>query len=95
MAVGPAEPRLSANVWETADDTPVFWSAVDRGIIAAMSTMLSQLMVLYAASTLRKHPVKMVSSAAMITAVTGATGTKSNTIMAIISSIIAAATGAL
>ena len=45
MAVGPAEPRLSANVCETADDTPVFWSAVDKGIIAAMSTMLSQLMV--------------------------------------------------
>ena len=44
---------------------------------------------------LRKQPVNTISMAAIITAVTGATGIKSNTIMATINSMMAAATGAL
>ena len=39
-------PRLSTSVPDTISDTPVFSSAVDIGIIAAISTILSQLMVL-------------------------------------------------
>ena len=76
-------------------DVPVFSSAVDIGIIAANNTIVSQLIVLYAASTLRTQPVTTISTAAIITAVTAATGIKSNTIIATISTIIAAATGAL
>ena len=76
-------------------DIPVFSSACDIGIIAANSTMVSQLIVLYAASMLRTQPVRTMSTDAMSTAVTGAIGMKSKTISAIISSIIAAATGAL
>ena len=45
-AVGPIEPKLSTNVCETSAEAPVFSSAVDIGIIAAISTILSQLMVL-------------------------------------------------
>ena len=63
--------------------------------IAAMSTILSQFIVLYAASTLRKHPVSTINIPAIITAVTGATGIKSNTIINTINTMIAAATGAL
>ena len=54
-------------------DRPVFSNAVAMGIIAAMSTMLSQLTVLYAAPTLRRQPVMTISNAATMTAVTGAT----------------------
>ena len=82
-------------MWDIAADAPVFSSATDMGIMAAMSTTLSQLIVLYAASTLRKQPVSTISTAAIITAVTGATGMKSNTIMATMSSIMQAAKGAL
>ena len=45
-AVGPIAPRLSTKVCETSAEAPVFSSAVDIGIIAAISTILSQLMVL-------------------------------------------------
>ena len=44
--VGPKLPKVETRADDTAADTPVFSSAVDIGIIAAMSTMLSQLMVL-------------------------------------------------
>ena len=45
-AVGPKAPKLSTRVCDTKAETPVFSRAVDMGIMAAMSTMLSQLMVL-------------------------------------------------
>ena len=89
---GPNPPRLLTKVLEMNSDAPVFSSAIDMGIMAAMSTIDSQLMVLYAASTLRKQPVSTINTAAIITAVTGATGMKSNTIMATISAMMAAAT---
>ena len=65
------------------------------GIIAAKRTIVSQFIVLYAASTLRRQPVTTIRTAAIITAVTGAMGMKSNTIIAIIRSMMAAAIGAL
>ena len=83
------------NDWDTRAEAPVLVRATDMGIMAAMSTMLSQLMVLYAASTVRKQPVRIISTAAISTAVTGATGMKSNTIMATMATMTAAATGAL
>ena len=94
-AIGPMSPNADTSPWLTIAETPVFSSAVAIGIMAAMRTMLSQLMVLYAASTLRKHPVTTISKPAAMTAVTGAIGMKSNTITAIIASIIIAASGAL
>ena len=68
---------------------------MDIGSIAAKSTMVCQLMVLYAASTLRTHPVMTISTAARSTDVTGATGIPSTTIITIIAIMIAAAIGAL
>ena len=76
-------------------DTPVFSRAIDIGSMAAISTILSQLMVLYAASTLRKQPVSTINTAAIIIAVTGAIGMKSNTIAIIIRSMMIPANGAL
>ena len=93
--IGPNVPRLSTSKLDTIVDAPVFSKAVDIGIMAAISTILSQFMVLYAASTLRKQPVRIIKTLAMSTAVTGATGMKSNTISTIISSMMAAANGAL
>ena len=78
-----------------ADDAPVFSNAVDMGSIAPKSTMLSQLMLLYAASTLRTHPVNTMATAASITAVTGATGMNGKAITATIATMIKAAKGAL
>ena len=80
-ANGPYTPNPLTNELDMYSDAPVFSNAKDIGIIAAMSTILSQLMVLYAASTLRKQPVNTINKPAMMTAVTGATGMKSNTIM--------------
>lgn len=57
--------------------------------------MLSQFIVLYAASTLQKHPENTINKPAMATATTGEIGIKSNTMTTIMSSIMAAATGAL
>ncbi len=65
------------------------------GNIAPNNTIVSQFIVLYAASTLRKQPVNTIKTAEIMTAVTGATGMKSKTIIAIIKSMIAAAMGAL
>ena len=78
-----------------SSDTPVFCKAVDMGNMAPNRIMLSQLMVFNAASTLRKHPVKIMATAASITAVTGAMGMKSNAMAATIANIITAAMGAL
>ena len=94
-SMGLYPPSVETSEPEIHSETPVFCSATDIGIIAAMSTMLSQLIVLYAASTLRKQPVSTISRPAIITAVTGAMGMKSNTMTAIIASMIIAATGAL
>ena len=93
ITVGWKPPNELSNEDDTHPEIPVFSKAVDIGIIAAMSMMLSQLMVLYAASTLRKHPVNTVKRPAIMTAVTGAT--MLNAIAAIIPIIITAATGAL
>ena len=82
-------------MFEIQAEAPVFSSASDMGIMAAISTTLSQLIVLYAASTLRMQPVSTMRMAAIMTAVTGSTGMKSNTIMATINSIMTPATGAL
>lgn len=57
--------------------------------------MLFQFIVLYAASTLRKHPENTINKPAMATATTGEIGIKSNTMATIMSSIMATATGAL
>lgn len=45
-AIGPKVPRLPTSRPDTNVEAPVFSRAVDMGIMAAMSTMLSQLMVL-------------------------------------------------
>ena len=44
--VGPIEPSDSTKDLEMMAETPVFSSAIDMGIMAAISTILSQLMVL-------------------------------------------------
>ena len=68
---------------------------MDIGSIAAKRTIVCQLMVLYAASTLRTQPVITIMTAARSTAVTGATGMLSTTIITIIAIMIRAAIGAL
>lgn len=45
-ATGPTCPSEETRVWLTSADTPVFSKAVAMGIMAAISTTLSQLMVL-------------------------------------------------
>ena len=45
-ATGPNVPMLPTNASDIRVEAPVFSNAVDIGIMAAMSTMLSQLMVL-------------------------------------------------
>ena len=91
----PLEPNVLTIKSAIAVDTPVFSSAVDIGSIAAKSTMVCQLIVLYAASTLRTHPVMTINIAASNTAVTGATGIESTTIITIMAIMISAAIGAL
>lgn len=91
----PLEPKVLTIKSAIAVDTPVFSNAVDIGSIAAKSTMVCQLIVLYAASTLRTQPVMTINIAASSTAVTGATGIESTTIMTIIANMISAAMGAL
>ena len=76
-----------------ASEVPVFSSATDIGSMAAISTMLSQLIVRYASSTLRRHPHSTIRTAAISTAATA--GTQLNTMAAIISSMMPAASGAL
>ena len=94
-APGPTEPRADTSEWETIAETPVFSKATDIGIMAAMRIILSQFMVLYAASTFLKHPQITINNAATVTAVTGAMGMKSKTIAATIANIMTAAKGAL
>ena len=76
-----------------ASEAPVFSSATDIGSMAAINTMLSQLIVRYASSTLRRQPHNTIRTAAINTAATA--GTQLNTMAAIISSIMPAARGAL
>ena len=93
ITVGWKPPSDLSNDADTHVEMPVFSKAMDIGIMAAMSIILSQFIVLYAASTLRKQPVSTVSNPAITTAVTGAT--MLNAIVTIIAIIITAAIGAL
>ena len=53
-----------------ASEAPVFSSATDIGSMAAINTMLSQLIVRYASSTLRRQPHNTIRTAAINTAAT-------------------------
>ena len=94
-SLGPLPPSPSTMAFARISDTPVFSRARDIGSMAAKRTIVSQLIVLYAASTLRMHPVIIIITAARSTAVTGATGMLSTTIRSIMAIIITAAMGAL
>ena len=92
---GPLLPSPDTMRFAIISETPVFSRAVDIGSMAAKRTIVCQLMVLYAASTLRTQPVITMRMAARRTDVTGATGMLSTTIITTIPIIMAAAIGAL
>ena len=83
------------NISETIPETPVLSRAKAIGNIPAMRTMLSQLMVLYAASTFRKAPEITINNEAIRIAISGEIGIKSNIIAITIAIIIIPAMGAL
>ena len=72
MILGPLPPSQPTMESAMALDTPVFSSAMDIGSIAAKSTIVCQLMLLYAASMLRTQPVTTIRTAARSTDVTTA-----------------------
>ena len=94
--MGPYARNISTSEVAIHAEIPVFDNAVDMGIMAAISTMLSHPIILYAASTLRTQRVRTISSPAMITTATGLMPSWSaNTMQSTMSNIKPAARGAL